>query len=70
MRAGRLRHDGNPVLEWRLGNVAGKADRRCSLCPAKVRPERKTGATVAPLMAIGRAMAQDGGGAWTSTPSH
>jgi hypothetical protein len=25
MRAGRLRHDGNPVLEWCLGNVTGKA---------------------------------------------
>jgi phage terminase large subunit-like protein len=28
---GRLRHDGNPVLEWCLGNVVGKADRRGNL---------------------------------------
>jgi hypothetical protein len=25
-RSGRLRHDGNPVLEWCLGNVVGKAE--------------------------------------------
>jgi phage terminase large subunit-like protein len=37
MRAGRLRHDGNPVLEWCLGNVVGKADRRGNLYPAKQR---------------------------------
>ena len=30
MRSGRLRHDGNPVLEWCLGNVVGKADRRAT----------------------------------------
>jgi phage terminase large subunit-like protein len=28
MRAGSLRHDGNPVLTWCIGNVVGKADRR------------------------------------------
>jgi phage terminase large subunit-like protein len=28
MRSGRLRHDGNPVLEWCVGNVVGKPDRR------------------------------------------
>jgi hypothetical protein len=28
MRAGPLRHDGNPVLEWCLGNVTGKAQIR------------------------------------------
>jgi phage terminase large subunit-like protein len=67
MRAGRLRHGGNPVLEWCLGNVVGKADRRGNLYPAKARPERKTDAAVALLMAIGRAMA--GGARRTSTPS-
>ena len=32
MRAGRLRHDGKPVLMWCIGNV-GKADRRGNLYP-------------------------------------
>ena len=59
MRAGRIRHDGNQVLEWCLGNVVGKADRRGNLYPAKQRPERKIDAAVALLMAVGRAMAED-----------
>ncbi|TDH59007.1 terminase large subunit [Dankookia rubra] len=56
MRAGRLEHDGNPVLEWCLGNVVGKADRRGNLYPTKARPEQKIDAAVALMMAIGRAM--------------
>ena len=61
MRAGRLWHDGNPVLEWCLANVVGRADRRGNLYPAKARPERKIDAAVALMMAVGRAMAEDGG---------
>ena len=40
----------------------GKADRRGNLYPAKPRPERKIDAAVALMMAVGRAMAEDGGG--------
>ena len=61
MRAGRLRHDGNPVLEWCIGNVVGKPDRRGNLYPAKQRPEQKIDAAVALMMAVGRAMAADDG---------
>ena len=43
------------------GNVVGKADRRGDMYPAKARPERKTDAVVALLMAIGRAMAEGEG---------
>ena len=60
MRSGRLRHDGDPVLEWCMGNVVGKPDRRGNLYPAKQRPEQKIDAAVALMMAIGRAMAEDG----------
>ena len=59
MRAGRLRHDGNPVLEWCIGNVVGKADRRGNLYPTKQRPEQKIDAAVALMMAVGRAMVED-----------
>ena len=59
MRSGRLRHDGNPVLEWCLGNVVGKADRRGNLYPTKQRPEQKIDAAVALMMAMGRAMTED-----------
>jgi phage terminase large subunit-like protein len=58
-RSGRLRHDGNPVLEWCLGNVVGKADRRGNLYPTKQRPEQKIDAAVALMMAMGRAMVED-----------
>ena len=61
MRSGRLRHDGNPVLEWRVGNVVGKPDRRGNLYPAKQRPEQKIDAAVALMMAVGRAMTEDDG---------
>src|ERR687898_981473 len=59
MRSGRLRHDGDPVLEWCVGNVVGKPDRRGNLYPAKQRPEQKIDAAVALMMAVGRAMAED-----------
>ena len=39
----------------------GKAGRRGNLYPAKPRPERKIDAAVALMMAVGRAMAADGG---------
>ena len=61
MRSGRLRHDGDPVLEWCVGNVVGRPDRRGNLYPAKQRPERKIDAAVALMMAVGRAMAGDEG---------
>ncbi len=58
-----LRHDGNPVLAWCLGNVVGKADRRGNLYPTRRWPEQKIDAAVALLMAVGRAMADDGSAA-------
>ena len=60
-RADRLRHDGNPMLEWCLSSVVGRPDRRGNPYPAKQRPEQKTDAAVALMMAVGRAMADDAG---------
>jgi phage terminase large subunit-like protein len=59
MRTSRLRHDGNPVLTWCIGNVVGKADRRGNLYPTKSRPDQKIDAAVALIMAVGRAMVED-----------
>jgi len=59
MRAGRLRHDGSPVLTWCISNVVGKADRRGNLYPTKSRPDQKIDAAVALMMAVGRAMVED-----------
>ena len=61
MRSGRLRHDGGPVLEWCVGNVVGRPDRRGNLYPAKQRPEHKFDAAVALTKAVGRALAEDAG---------
>jgi hypothetical protein len=54
MRAGRLEHDGSPVLEWCIGNVVGKADRRGNLYPTKARPEQKIDAAGGPVGGTGR----------------
>ena len=55
------RPDRNPALGRCPGHVVGKADRRGYLYPAKQRPGRKTDATVALMIAVGRAMAANGG---------
>ena len=44
-----------------MGNVVGRPDRRGNLYPAKQRPEQRIDAAVALMMAVGRAMAADGG---------
>ncbi|MBD0273787.1 MAG: hypothetical protein ICV73_17895 [Acetobacteraceae bacterium] len=59
LRAGRLRHDGDPVLEWCVGNVVNRPDRRGNLYPAKQRPEQKIDAAVALMMAVGRCQAAE-----------
>lgn len=58
-RARRLRHDGNPVLEWCVGNLVGRYDARGNVYPRKERPENKIDAAVALIMCIGRAMVGD-----------
>jgi phage terminase large subunit-like protein len=62
MRSGRLRHAGDPVLDWCVGNVVGKPDRRGNLFPTMQR-DGKIDAAVALLMAIGRAQASESDGA-------
>lgn len=57
MRAQRIAHDGNPVLEWYIGNVVGRYDARANVYPRKARPEQKIDAAIALIMAIARCMA-------------
>jgi phage terminase large subunit-like protein len=54
MLAGRVRHDGNPVLDWCLSNVVGHYDARGNVYPRKSRPEQKIDAAMALIMALGR----------------
>lgn len=58
IRGGRFEYDGNPVLEWCIGNVVGKMDRRGNLYPTKNRPENKIDAAIATIMAVGRSMSE------------
>ena len=62
MRAGRIAHDGNPVLAWCVGNVVGQEDRRGNLFPTKQR-DGKIDAAVALLIAIVCAQASESDGA-------
>ncbi len=56
MLAGRIRHDGNPVLAWCISNVVGHLDARGNVYPRKSRPEHKIDAAMATIMALGRAL--------------
>ena len=64
--SGRLRHDGNPVLEWCIGNVVGRYDARANVFPKKERPENKIDAAVALIMGVGRVLVFEDDGDWSS----
>lgn len=61
VKAGRLHHDGNPVLTWMASNVVAKVDAKDNIYPRKEKPENKIDGIVAAIMAIARAMSGDGG---------
>lgn len=48
--AGRVRHDGNPVLAWMIGNVVAKVDAKENVYPRKARPENKIDGAVTAIM--------------------
>lgn len=55
--AGRIRHNGDPVLAWMIGNVTAQVDRNDNVFPRKERPDRKIDGAVGLIMAMGRAIA-------------
>lgn len=56
--AGKLRHDGNPVMSWMVGNLVVLTSKYNELkSPTKNRSEDKIDGAIAMLMALGRAMA-------------
>jgi phage terminase large subunit-like protein len=65
IRAGRLHHNGDPVLAWMMANVTAKVDANENVFPRKERPENKIDGAVALILAMGRALADNGGGADT-----
>ncbi len=58
--AGRVRHDGNPVLGWMIGNVVAKPDVKDNVYPRKARDASKIDGALAAIMATKLVMlAQD-----------
>lgn len=60
IHAGRLKHDGNPVLAWCVGNVVGRFDAVGNVFPRKSREEKKIDGAIATIQGVARAMV-----AWT-----
>lgn len=56
MRAGRLHHDGNPVMRWMVSNTVCHTDAKDNIYPRKEKVENKIDGVVAAIMALGRAM--------------
>lgn len=59
--AGRIHHDGNPVLAWMIGNVTAQVDRNDNVFPRKERADRKIDGAVMLIMALGRALLEPAG---------
>jgi phage terminase large subunit-like protein len=59
----KLKFDGNPVMTWMVSNLVVKVSKFNELrSPTKERPENKIDGPMAMLMALGRALANDGEG--------
>jgi phage terminase large subunit-like protein len=55
--SGKLRHSGNPVLNWMMGNVVVTVDAKDNIYPRKERDQNKIDGVIALIMAVGRAFA-------------
>lgn len=56
IKAGRLHHDGNPLLTWMASNVVAKLDAKDNIYPRKEKPEQKIDGIVATIMGVARAI--------------
>lgn len=54
--SGRIRHDGNRVMSWCMGNVCAKEDKNENVFPYKERPEAKIDGAAALLTALAPAL--------------
>jgi phage terminase large subunit-like protein len=57
IKAGRVHHDGNPMLTWMMSNVVAKLDAKDNIYPRKEKPEQKIDGPVASIMGVARAIA-------------
>jgi len=56
IKAGRVHHDGNPMLTWMMSNVVAKLDAKDNIYPRKEKPEQKIDGPVAAIMGLARAI--------------
>ncbi|MGG7603535.1 terminase large subunit [Massilia sp. BKSP1R2A-1] len=56
IKAGRVHHDGNPMLTWMMSNVVAKLDAKDNIYPRKEKPEQKIDGPVAAIMGVARAI--------------
>jgi len=56
IKAGRVHHDGNPLLTWMASNVVAKLDAKDNIYPRKEKPEQKIDGIVATIMGVARAI--------------
>lgn len=59
MVAGRIHHDGDPVLEWAIGNVVGHYDTNSNVKPNRSREEAKIDPCIALVMALALTIAHE-----------
>ena len=57
---GRILHGGNPVLRWMAGNVVMEEDPAGNIKPTKAKAVEKIDGIVAMIMAMGRAVINEG----------
>jgi phage terminase large subunit-like protein len=54
IRAGKIKHNNDPVQTWMISNVTAKEDAKDNVYPRKERPENKIDGAIALIMALGR----------------
>jgi len=57
--SGGIYHNGDPMLDWMIGNVYGQKDAKDNVYPRKARNENKIDGAVALIMALGRDMVSE-----------
>jgi phage terminase large subunit-like protein len=60
--SGKIKHDGDPVLTWMMSNVVCRIDAKDCVYPVKERAENKIDGAIAFIMALGRALVDNGSG--------
>jgi phage terminase large subunit-like protein len=58
MKSVRIRHGGDPVMEWQISNVVAQPDKKDNVYPTKPREEAKIDNPVALISALGVSMAE------------